>query len=144
VALLGCSGVSSAQHWLPVPTPPTAFNAGGIALQLTDGTIMVQHYDSSTWWKLTPDEHADYTNGTWSKLEASRWPGADGTTVNYAPLDFASVVLPNGKVIVVGGEYNWPNGDAPKGTRIKVLTSLGAIFDPTSGPKGHWTPRRSS
>jgi hypothetical protein len=41
VALLAWSGVASAQSWLPVPKG--GFNAGSVALQLTDGTIMVRN-----------------------------------------------------------------------------------------------------
>jgi hypothetical protein len=39
----------------------------------------------------------------------------------YAPLFFASAVLPDGRVIIEGGEYN--NG-------VKDWTNLGAIYDP--------------
>jgi hypothetical protein len=142
VVLLAWSGVASAQDgWLQAPTPRRSFKAGGIALQLTDGTIMVQEYGTSNWWKLTPDNHADYTTGTWSELAHSRWYKADGTLVNYAPLDFASAVLPDGRVIVEGGEYDWPNGNAPSGKRTKHLNNVGAIFDPRipTGPLS-WTP----
>ena len=135
VALLAWSGVASAQHWLPALTPTTAqgvpFKPGSTALQLTDGTIMVQEYASSTWWKLTPDEHADYTTGTWSKLAPSVAYDSNQEKVPYAPRLFASAVLPDGKVIVEGGEYE--GNSSP----IKTRTNKGAIYDPVTNV---WKP----
>jgi len=128
VALLACSAVASPQ-WLKAPTPTAAqggpFKPGTVALQLTDGSIMVQQNASPFWWKLTPDEHADYNNGTWSQLAPSILPGPLGSLVVYAPSDFASAVLPSGKVIVIGGEYL-------AGVAGQVLTTLGAIYDPVA------------
>jgi hypothetical protein len=136
VALLAWSGVANAQHWLPVPTPKTGdFKPGSIALQLTDGTIMVQEYASSKWMKLTPDEHADYTTGTWSPLSPSTWTSASGARVVYAPRFFASAVLPDGRVIVEGGEYQYGNG--PTNPPTAKRTNLGAIYDPVADC---WTP----
>lgn len=147
VALLAWSGVASAQHWLPVPKPPGPFNAGGVALQLTDGTIMVQEYGSPNWYQLTPDEHANYTNGTWTKLASSLVSDGESGYVTYAPQDVASAVLPDGRVIVEGGEYNWVGGQYNSvgnwvpGVTKKVWTNLGAIFDLTKGATGQglWT-----
>jgi hypothetical protein len=104
--------------WTPLTNQPTSMYAG-TPLLLTDGTVMVQDAGSPNWWKLTPDNTGSYRNGTWTQLA----PMPDG----YAPLYFASAVLPDGRVIVEGGEYqafspNW-------GTR-------GAIYDPT---KDQWT-----
>jgi hypothetical protein len=121
VALSAWSGVASAQSWLNVPTPPRAFNAGN-ALQLTDGTIMVQEYGTSNWWKLTPDEHADYNHGTWSQLASATTPALPE---DYAPFEFAAAVLKDGRVIVEGGEYTFS-----KGVRKKTFTNQGAIYDP--------------
>src|SRR5208283_3036825 len=132
VALLAWSGVASAENpWRPAPTPPRSFRAGSVALQLTDGTIMVQEDSTSKWWKLTPDQNADYDTGTWSELARSVGFGALDEIVDYAPSFFASAVLPDGRVIVIGGEYL---------AGVKVETNMGAIFDPTAGPKGSWTP----
>jgi hypothetical protein len=119
VALLVWSGVASAQKWIAIFTPPQ-FNVG-IALQLTDGTIMVQENKSSNWWKLTPSANGFYRSGTWSQLAS--FPASMG----YVPEYFASAVLPDGKVIVEGGEYN--NG-------VKDWTNLGAIYDPVANK---WT-----
>src|SRR5689334_13794464 len=92
----------------------------GTTLLLTDGTVMAQQltndgFGTSSWWKLTPDISGSYVNGTWTQL-ASLPSG-------YAPLWYASAVLPDGRVLVEGGEYN--------GTS-KVLTNQGAIYDPAA------------
>src|ERR1035438_3972608 len=94
VVLVAC-GVAGAQKWIPVTTPQFPV---GQALQLTDGTIMVQENKTSNWWRLTPDNFAHYNTGTWSPMP----PMPSG----YAPLYYASAVLPDGRVIIEGGEYN--------------------------------------
>jgi hypothetical protein len=48
--------------------------------------------------------------------------------VQYAPLYHASAVLPDGRVIIMGGEYNGPDA---------VWTNLCAIYDPVAN---NWTP----
>src|ERR1700726_2116183 len=89
-------------------------------LLLTDGTVMAQDFDNSDWWKLTPDINGSYVNGTWTQL----------ASLPYAPYAFASAVLADGRVIVMGGEYSGPNQDF-------TLTNQGAIYDPRSNT---WTP----
>ena len=97
------------------------------ALLLTDGTIMVQQYDSGNWWRFTPSKQGSYITGTWSRLAP--------LPAGYAPFAYNSAVLRDGRVIVEGGEYN-AAGSAK---------NLGAIFDPTyvdpaSGMRiGQWT-----
>jgi hypothetical protein len=97
-------------------------SSGGLVspLLLTDGTVILQQVNSSNWYKLTPDAFGNYVNGTWSQI-ASLPSG-------YAPRAFASAVLPDGRVIVEGGEYN---------ASQNVWTSLGAIYDPVGDA---WTP----
>ena len=80
---------------------------------LTDGRVLVHQYNSFRWWILTPDINGSYVNGTWSQ--------AGSMQNNYAPLYFANSVLPDGRVIVEGGEYNFLN---------PVWTNMGAIYDP--------------
>jgi hypothetical protein len=93
------------------------------ALLLTDGTVMVHEYGDQTmnnWWRLTPDINGSYLNGTWSQLASMQ--------SSYGPLYFASAVLPDGRVIVEGGEYNFLNF---------AETNQGAIYDPVTNV---WTP----
>ena len=115
-------------HPAPAPTPPAGspWQLGpqppgtpilSNPLLLTDGTVIAHVACTGIWWKLTPDNTGSYLTGTWSQI-ASLPPG-------YAPLWFASAVLPDGRVIVEGGEYN---GGTCKGG--PVFSKLGAIYDP--------------
>lgn len=117
VALLALSGLANAQKWQPLKNQPT-FQTD-TALLLTDGTVIVHEYGDSNWWRLTPDNKGSYLNGTWAQIAS--------LPSNYGPLYFASAVLPDGRVLVEGGEYNFLQGDE---------TNLGAIYDPT---KNKWT-----
>src|SRR6476646_9757848 len=87
----------------------------GSANLLTDGTVRVHQYNSNIWWKLTPDINGSYVNGTWAQMAAMQ--------AGYAPLYFANAVLPDGRLLVEGGEYN--NLQA-------VWTNQGAIYDPVA------------
>jgi hypothetical protein len=94
-------------------------------LLLTDGDVMVQQYDTNNWWKLVPDSSGSYISGSWHQM-ASMPSG-------YAPTYYASAVLPNGEVIVMGGEYNGTSGKAAE-------LSNGAIYNPNAdGGAGAWT-----
>lgn len=92
----------------------------GTMLLLTNGDVLVQDQgakESGTgnWWVLKPNDKGSYIEGTWSKL-ASLPSG-------YAPYAFASAVLPDGRVIIEGGEEN--NGKY-------VWANKGAIYDPVT------------
>ena len=123
VALLGLLGVAGAQSWQPLTNQPH-FSAG-TALLLTDGTVMVHHEDPndgySEWYKLTPDINGSYVNGTWSQLAS--------LSSDYGPLYFASVVMPDGRVIIEGGEQNfsgyvWTNKGAIIDRKLNTWTSM--------------------
>jgi len=88
--------------------------------QLTDGTVLIQDYCTSQWYKLTPDKKGQYTDGSWSAIAAM--------PQGYEPLFFATQILPNGQMIVNGGEYN---------ACEDAWTNLGAIYDPVANS---WTP----
>jgi hypothetical protein len=64
-------------------------------LLLSDGTVMAQGDQTTNWYRLTPDVHGSYVNGTWSSLASMR----------YTRLYYSSEVLTNGRVIVAGAEY---------------------------------------
>jgi hypothetical protein len=117
VACLALAGFANAQKWQSLKHPPT-FETD-TAVLLTDGRAMVHEYNSPNWWALTPDQTGSYLNGTWKQLASM--------PSDYAPLYFASQVLPDGRVLVEGGEYNFLSQDE---------TNLGAIYDPI---KNKWT-----
>ncbi len=90
-----------------------------LSFLLTDGTVLFQGNGLTDWWKLTPDQNGNYVNGTWT--QAASLPSG------YAPDAFASAVLADGRVVIVGGEYNFGAFD---------LTNLAAIYDPAANT---WT-----
>jgi hypothetical protein len=108
-----------AQVWQPLKNQPT-FGGLGAILLLTDGTVMAHRepVDAQNWYKLTPDITGSYVNGTWSQI-ASLPSG-------YSPYFFGSAILPDGRMVMEGGEFN--NG-------VEVWTNQGAIYDPL---KNEW------
>ena len=48
----------------------------GNPLLLPDGTVILQHSCSSTWYKLTPDINGSYANGSWSTIASLPSDGA--------------------------------------------------------------------
>ena len=85
----------------------------GSPILLTDGTVIVADDGCADYWKLTPDASGSYVNGTWTQIAS---PPA-----GYTPLYHATAVLPDGRVIFEGGEYN---------ALTPVWTNQGAIYDP--------------
>ena len=121
LALLAFAGLASAQKWTPLKHQPS-FPVGAIGL-LSDGTVLLHEEQDNTpqkWYKLTPDNTGSYVNGTIKPIAS--------TAAGYGPFYFGSVVLPDGRYIIEGGEYNL--GSA-------VWTNMGAIYDPV---KNKWTP----
>ena len=114
------TGIASAQTWTKVKQAGGFTSGYGAMLLLTDGTVLVQDAESPRWFKLTPDIKGSYVNGTWKQMAS--------TSSDYGPLWFGSVVLPDGRVAVEGGEYNLQGGG--------VWTNKGAIYDPV---KNKWT-----
>jgi hypothetical protein len=107
----------------PPPTPPTNLqtltnqppDGAGIGFLMTDGTVIFQGAGFSDWYKLTPDNSGSYAKGTWSQIAS--------LPAGYLPLYFASAVLADGRLVILGGEYNDTNF---------LLTNLGAIYDPVA------------
>jgi hypothetical protein len=102
----------------PPVVDPTDCGPGSPIL-LTDGTVLVADAGCADWWKLTPDAFGSYVNGTWTQIAST----PDG----YVPLYHASAVLPDGRLIIEGGEYN---------ELQPAWTTQGAIYDPQAD---QWT-----
>ena len=122
LAVLALAAIASAQKWQPVAKVPN-IGAGAMAM-LTDGRVIVHDESGNSgtwgnWWTLTPDSSGSYATGKWTQI--ATMPS------NYGPLYFGSVVLPDGRYIVEGGEYNFGSSS---------WTNLGAIYDPV---KNKWT-----
>jgi Galactose oxidase, central domain len=124
----------------PVPNPQTPINPFDFGLDtmllLPDGSIMA-HAESTfgqsggplqpgfspgpeQWYRLTPDGSGSYANGTWSTMP----------TMGTGRAFFGSVVLPDDRVMVMGGEFvSTTFGQAEDPT--------GEIYDPATNT---WTP----
>ena len=108
--------LAHSETWIPLVNQPNPCLGLSNPLLLTDGTVIAHEACGPQWWRLTPDPYGSYINGTWKQI-ASLPSG-------YAPY-FGSAVLPDGRVIMMGGEYNATNGNC-----YPVWTNLGAIYDP--------------
>ena len=109
--------------WLPLKNQaPSGPDGVQIMIQSTDGSILVQAYDGQTWMKLTPDDRGSYINGTWTTLASEP----------IARLYFASQIMPDGRLFVVGGEYSGPG-------LLPNWSNTGEIYDPLADA---WTPIR--
>jgi hypothetical protein len=100
---------------------------------------MCHEYNSSNWHRRRPDNSGSYLNGTWDSPPIKPMPmGTDTSSVTsgmttitcapcaYAPTYFASEVLADGKVVVIGGEYNAIDGNN------QVETNIGFLYDPAT------------
>jgi len=115
----------AASPWTPLVNPPP-FGTPGTMLLESDGTVLVHNEpDNNTtggttdWWKLTPDASGSYADGTWTQIASM--------PAGYTPLYFASAILPDGRMIVEGGEYIGENA---------VWSDEGAIYNPVTNA---WT-----
>jgi uncharacterized repeat protein (TIGR01451 family) len=97
--------------------------------QLTAGQVMCHEYSTNRWRLLTPDAFGSFVNGTWSST-ANMPNGTDTSTVGggcapctYAPTYFASAVLADGRLAVIGGEYN---------TNGQTWTNIGFLYNPVT------------
>jgi hypothetical protein len=87
------------------------------AILLSDARVMVQEEGTQHWHALTPDSLGSYVNGTWSPLaDMSIWR-------RY----YASWMLKDGRIVLIGGEQSGAGGD----------TNKGEIYDPVSDS---WSP----
>jgi hypothetical protein len=92
----------------------------GHMLLLPDGSVMAQggsDQPTADWFKLTPDATGNYANGTWTQL----------ASMNTGRLFYGSVVMQDGRVMVLGGEFSFNQSEDP----------TGEIYDPATNT---WTP----
>lgn len=70
-----------------------------LMLLLSDGTVIAAANDGNTidnrWFRLTPDNHGSYANGTWTSI----------APMHDTRLYYSSQVMMDGRVFVAGGEY---------------------------------------
>ncbi|MDQ6738975.1 MAG: kelch motif-containing protein, partial [Actinomycetota bacterium] len=135
----------------PAPASPSAGSWTALAnaapgrvqlmLLLSDGTVMAAAANegpptypvSKKWFKLTPDSHGSYVNGTWTTLQSM----AD------TRLFYSSYVLQSGKVFVAGGEYGTGAAKAeiydPLANTWSQVPIPSSLIDPTQPWPGNPT-----
>jgi hypothetical protein len=106
--------------WTPLANQPSFLSNGASnPVLLTDGTVLVKDTGFPDWWRLTPDAKGSYVNGTWSQVAS--------LPASYSPLYHSSAVLPDGRLIIEGGEYLL---NADQTDLVPSWTAQGAIYDP--------------
>jgi hypothetical protein len=130
IGLLGFLGSPAAKavgFWTSLAQ--TAPDSVELIMLLPDGTVMGANNPSditgatgSKWYRLTPDNHGSYINGTWTTR----------TAAGYSRLFYASEILQDGRVFVAGGEYGTGGSTAeiydPVGDSWTTLPSSGQTF----------------
>lgn len=110
--------------WTPLKNVPSfvVFNNEGFCSPhvLHNGTVIIQVCDTGIWYRWRPTFKGNYINGTWKQIASMPVIGG----VQYAPRYYASAMLPDGRFLVVGGEYN-------QGI-LQFAPNLGAIYDPVA------------
>jgi hypothetical protein len=117
------SPLAHANGWQALTHQPAA-NASTLYL-LMDGRVLMNEYQSTNWWVLTPDVNGSYLNGKWTAVHDA----------HDDRLYYASGVLADGRVLVAGGEYSNSGGSE---------TNRAEIYDPVTdtwksiGPPSGW------
>ena len=119
LAARAANSVTVSGTWanLSNPFPGTGGNGPATALLLTDASIVMIDICTTNWYRLIPDQFGHYVSGSWSafavgdKNPIAKMIGSGTTPDGYGPEFFASAVLPDGRLIVQGGEAeNSANG----------------------------------
>ena len=92
-ALLPAMAATTLYSGTWTPLAHAAPGAVNLMLLLSDGTVMAANAGGTGWFRLTPDIHGSYANGTWTSLNP----------MHDSRLYFSSDVLTNGNVFVAGG-----------------------------------------
>ncbi|MGC1786946.1 MAG: hypothetical protein WA718_09435, partial [Terriglobales bacterium] len=121
------SSKTPASPWTPLTNQPNfLLDGASVPILLTDGSVLIQDAGFPDWWKLTPDKFGSYVNGTWTQIAS--------LPATYSPLYHSSAVLPDGRLIIEGGEYLL---NADQTELVPTWTAQGSIYDPLANS---WTP----
>src|SRR4051812_803681 len=121
--------------WTPLLHAPPAFL--DTCNLLTDGTVVCHGFNTNRWHALRPDRSGSYANGTWDSPPIPPMPNGNDPSFEcsgctYSPLYYTSSVLPDGRFVVIGGEYI---------DLTPVWSNIGFMYDPVSNL---WTPQLTS
>jgi hypothetical protein len=125
-ALLGAPGALGGTWTRLAHNAPAGVN---MLILLSDGTVMASNQSAtatgSAWFRLTPDSHGSYVNGTWTGM-----PVMHSTRLYYS-----SQMLRDGRVFVAGGEYGTGAAKAevfdPTTSVWTVIPVPTSLLDPT-------------
>ncbi len=111
------------------PTVAATILSEGIGhmLMLPDGSVMAQggsDFPTADWFRLTPDVTGNYANGTWTQL----------ASMNIGRLFFGSVVMQDGRVLVLGGEFSFNQSEDPTGEIYDPATNTWTLTAPFPVP----------
>ena len=116
---LSGQGVISATWTTLANAPPEGLQ---LCFLLTDASVLCQA--TQNLYRMTPSNTGSYVEGAWSLYTS--FPAA------YIPSSFASAMLADGRLAIVGGEYISTNGQSNF-----TLSDMGMIFDPVTR---QWQP----
>lgn len=110
-------------------TNPFPGSSPTTALLLTDGSVILQDFCTPSWYRLIPNgATGEYSTGTWSSYALGDGKPIQAMPGGYAPLYYASQVIPDGRVIVQGGEYD--ASILPCSGANAVWSNKGAVYNP--------------
>ncbi len=122
-AAVGLSALALAQTWTPVTNQLSNSIAVRAPILMLDGTVLIHDADATDWWKLTPDSKGNYVSGTWTQIAS--------LPTGYGPQYFASAVLPDGKLIIMGGDSFAAFSRTPLPWKNPIKILLGIRLRPT-------------
>jgi Galactose oxidase, central domain len=117
--LAGTSLGALAQTVTPLPPNHLPFDGVVYGFLLTDGSILFQGGLLQDFYRFFPDKSGSYVNGTYFNV-ASLPP-------DYIPYATSGGVLPDGRVLLIGGEYLLENQTVGL---VFTLTNKMAVYDP--------------
>ena len=82
---------------------------------------------TNAWYRLTPDSSGSYVNGTWTRV----------ASMSLQRFYYGSTVLPNGEVMVQGGEYSGTQSqetDSNAGEIYNPVTNTWSVIAPFPEP----------
>jgi hypothetical protein len=122
-ALLAATSATSFAQSVGNLTNPGPADGTIYGFLMTDGTVLYQGGNLGDWWKFAPDQYGSYLNGTWTQVAS--------LPATYEPYATTGQVLPDGRLLLIGGEYLVVGEDL-----VFELTSQSAIYDPVNNT---WT-----
>ena len=121
-ALLAGTSLGAMAAGTATVTPVTNVPADGViyGFLLTDGSLLFQGGLLQDFYRFKPDSKGSYANGT-------LYPAA-ALPPNYIPYATSGGVLPDGRVLLIGGEYTLLSNN----TLTFAFTNQMAIYDPNA------------